>query len=170
MDFSICLRQLETNVEVIRALSSPVGAGQAVWKPAPQDWSVLEVINHLADEEAEDFGARLRHLLEGKTGEWAPIAPQEWVTARAYNLRDLAESIDRYAGARRESLAWLRDLENADWTSRYAHPPLEGLSAGDLLVSWAGHDLLHLRQLVELQWAYLSAGGKPYAPDYAGDW
>jgi hypothetical protein len=170
MDFSICLRQLETNGEVVRKISDSVGDGQAVWKPAPQDWSILEVINHLADEETEDFRARLSHLAEGKTGVWAPIAPQEWVTERAYNLRNLAESIERFYAARRESLAWLRGRENADWIAAYTHPPFTGLRAGDLLVSWAGHDLLHLRQLVELQWAYLGAGGRPYSAEYAGDW
>jgi hypothetical protein len=170
MDFSVCLRQLETNVVVVRSITETVGDGQAAWKPGPDDWSILEVVNHLADEETEDFRARLRQLLDGKPGIWTPIAPREWVNERGYNLRNLKESVDRYAAARNESLEWLRRLENSDWTVQYAHEPLKGLSAGDLLVSWAAHDLLALRQLVELQYAYLEQGGKPYSPEYAGEW
>ncbi|MEK7277401.1 MAG: DinB family protein, partial [Chloroflexota bacterium] len=68
------------------------------------------------------------------------------------------------------SLEWLRKLDGANWETRYQHPPLEGLTAGDLLVSWAAHDLLHLRQVVELKWAYGQLQYPPYAAGYAGDW
>ena len=44
------------------------------------------------------------------------------------------------------------------------------LSAGDMLTSWAAHDLLHLRQLVELRFAYLARQARPYSLDYAGEW
>jgi hypothetical protein len=32
-----------------------VTEAQARWKPAPEEWSILEVINYLCDEEREDF-------------------------------------------------------------------------------------------------------------------
>jgi hypothetical protein len=41
----------------------------ALWRarPAPGEWSPVEIVCHLRDEEAEDFGARLRVVLEGGT-------------------------------------------------------------------------------------------------------
>jgi hypothetical protein len=44
------------------------------------------------------------------------------------------------------------------------------LSAGDMLMSWVAHDLLHLRQLVELHYAYHKQQAQPYDIGYAGDW
>ena len=48
--------------------------------------------------------------------------------------------------------------------------PWGKLTAGDLLASWAAHDLLHLRQLNELRYAYLIQVAAPYSVRYAGDW
>jgi hypothetical protein len=44
------------------------------------------------------------------------------------------------------------------------------ISAGDLAASWAAHDLLHIRQLVELRRARLLALTAPHRTEYAGDW
>jgi hypothetical protein len=34
----------------------------------------------------------------------------------------------------------------------------------------SAHDLLHLRQLIELHWAYTQRATQPYQTRYAGDW
>jgi hypothetical protein len=44
------------------------------------------------------------------------------------------------------------------------------MSAGDLLASWVAHDVLHMRQLVELQRAYVVHLAEPYNTEYAGPW
>jgi len=170
MNLNYCLNQLSVNAAAIQRLVEGVDSDQACWKPTPDDWSILEVINHLLDEEREDFRFRLRHLWSGADGPWPAIAPQKWVTVRDYNHRDLSESLANYLHERQRSLDWLAKISGTDWQTRYQHPPLEGLSAGDLLVSWAAHDVLHLRQLVELKWAYGRMQFAPYSPDYAGEW
>src|SRR5262245_11466454 len=119
---------------------------QAVWKPDAESWSILEVVNHLADEEREDFKARIKYVLGGSVGEAAPINPKQWVIERGYNQRKLDESIADFMGERQRSLDWLRDLDT-DWDATYT-APWGSISAGDFLVAWVAHDLLHLRQLV----------------------
>ena len=44
------------------------------------------------------------------------------------------------------------------------------MTAGDMFSSWVAHDLLHLRQLVELQYTYTVQTVQPYAVIYAGEW
>src|SRR5438105_3668034 len=56
--------RMESNATVFEGLLRSVQPAQAKWKPAPEKWSVLEVLNHVADEENEDFGTRLRLVLE----------------------------------------------------------------------------------------------------------
>ena len=61
----------------VPALERLLGAlDAAAWRarPAPEEWAVVEIICHLRDEETEDFGARLRVIVEGGPG-FAPIAP-----------------------------------------------------------------------------------------------
>src|SRR5690606_10869240 len=130
---------------------------------------ILEVICHLADEEADDFRARTRLTLEDPAREWPKIDPEGWARDRNYNERDLSAELDRFAAARAESLAWLRSLHEPDWQSTHEHPR-GNLTAGDLMASWAAHDALHLRQIARRlhELAARDAPGRDIG--YAGPW
>jgi hypothetical protein len=161
--------RLAENPSVFGGLFSGVSEEQARWKPAPEKWSLLEVVNHLYDEERDDFRTRLRLLLERPGERWPPIDPPRWASERGYNARDLGESLDNFRRERETSLVWLRGLSAPDWQARYEHP--QGtISAGDLLASWLAHDFLHVRQMARLHWEYASHLAAPYATRYAGDW
>lgn len=170
MQIEAYLAQLAASAQTIAALVATVTPEQARWKPAPDDWSILEVLNHLYDEEREDFRRRLDLTLHHPEQEWPPIDPQGWVVERAYNQRELGRSLESFLDERRASLSWLGSLAQPDWALARQHPSGFTISAGDLLVSWVGHDFLHLRQLVELQRAYLARQAAPYTLDYAGEW
>ncbi len=169
MNLDAHIRQLSDHTKIICGLLRGMSAAQAAWKPGPADWSALEVINHLADEEREDFRSHLQTILAGPAAPWAPIDPQGWVTQRDYNRRDLAESLARFLDERRQSLAWLPELADADWDAAYSRP-WGVITAGDMLAAWVAHDLLHIRQLVALRWHYLVAAVAPRQVHYAGEW
>jgi hypothetical protein len=153
----------------VRALVQGVSDEQARWKSAPDTWSILEVVNHLLDEERHDFRVRLDYTLHRPGEPWPPIDPQGWVVEHRYNEQDLGDSLDAYLAERGASLAWLRGLEEPDWQATY-QAPWGPISAGDLFASWVAHDLLHTRQTVELLWAYGVAELRPYQTRYAGEW
>lgn len=161
--------QLARSAELVRNLVWDCSTSQARWKPDRDTWSVLEVINHLYDEEGEDFRAHLDLVLHHPDQAWQRIDPQGWVSQRRYNERDFAESLRKFLDARQESLTWLQGLEDPNWTLVY-EASFGSISAGDLLASWAAHDLLHTRQLLELQWAYNLDQTTPFSVRYAGDW
>lgn len=163
------IHQLTHNARRLEALVQGVSAEQARWRPSPADWSILEVINHCADEEQADFRVRLDIILHRPDQPWPPIDPPGWVTERHYNQRELAESLNRFLAARRESLAWLAGLISPNWAAGY-EAPFGPITAGDMFAAWQAHDLLHLRQLVELQWFYLESQVTPSQVDYAGEW
>ena len=169
MNTDFLRRQLALNRDRIAALAQGVSEEQARWRPDPESWSVLEVISHMADEEEFDFPVRLKMILEESDKPWPPIDPQGWVLERQYNEGDLFETLKRYMSLRNDALVWLDTLENPDWDMKY-EAPFGEVTAGDMFVSWVTHDLLHMRQLIELQHAYLVEGSKPYRFDYAGDW
>lgn len=169
MDLSTHIARLEADAQAIAALVGATSDAQARWKPTPEDWSILEVVCHLADEEREDFRARMDTILH-RPGESAPpIDPEGWVTERWYNQRDLAGTVADFRAERARSIAWLESLAAPDWDSSY-DTRFGPLRAGDLLASWVAHDLLHIRQLVELQWAWTVRAAAPYDVGYAGEW
>ena len=162
--------QLALQAHRIEVLVSGVSDEQMRWKPSPNDWSMLEVINHLTDEEREDFRTRLDILLHRPDDEMPPIDPQGWITSRAYNQRDPGESLANFLIERERSLTWLRGLTDPNWESSTLSPSGRSFHAGDMAASWAAHDLLHSRQLVELHWAWNLRQVTPYDVAYAGDW
>jgi hypothetical protein len=161
--------KLAQQATIIQNLSSGISKEQAVWKLDPQQWSILEVINHLYDEEVLDFREHLECVLFRPDSPWSSIDPQGWVTQHGYDQKDLASSLQNFLEARHASLVWLKTLPEPDWS--ISHPtPFGQITAGDLCASWLAHDLLHLRQLNELHWQYTAFFAHPYQLVYAGDW
>ncbi len=157
------LQNLEHTGHAIALLASSVPADEARWRPQPERWSVLEIVNHLADEESADFRTRLTLLLQAPAQPWPRIDPQGWAQQRRYNERDLNSSIERFLGERQATLRQLGAWPEPNWAVRRG-----SLSAADLMASWQAHDLLHLRQLAQVRYLYLEAQG--LNTGYAGTW
>ncbi len=170
MELAAIIGRLRANAAAIEALVEGMDRTQAGWKPAADQWSILEVVNHLADEEVEDFRTRLDFTLHRTATPWPPIDPPRWAVERAYASRDLGESLARFLAARADSIDWLEALQKPDWSSVYEHPKLGRIRAGDLLISWVGHDHIHIRQINRLHREYLVAELSTYSADYAGRW
>ncbi len=170
MDARPYVTALKGNAAAIVALARTLPSDQVRWRPAADAWSTLEVINHLVDEEREDFRTRVDYILHRPGEAPPPIDPAGWITARAYNARDPDESLARFQAERQRSLEWLHGLSSPDWSRSYQLPSGQALRAGDLLAAWTAHDLLHLRQLVDIQYHWRVSQVAPYSVDYAGPW
>ena len=169
MDLHHFIERLSDNRAVFEALLANVSLEQARWKPTPDKWSMLEVVNHLYDEEREDFRQRLRLTLLEPKQPWPGINPREWVTTRSYNDRELDASLADFLAERDASLDWLRQLTEPNWENSNEGPNGR-LSAGDLLASWLAHDFLHIRQLARLHWQYTGELSTPYQTAYGSPW
>ena len=169
MLFPLILIRLQANADAISALVTGVEDGQARWKPEPSQWSILEVVNHLADKEVEDFRRRLDCTLNRPYEPWPPIDPKGWPEERSYNSRSLDKSLDRFLTRRHESLAFLQELEAPDWNLAYEHLGLGVITAGDLLKSWVEHDHRHVRQLNRLHQDFLVKEISAHSIRYAAD-
>lgn len=169
MELNELMPMMEANAGRIQALVAGVGAEQAQWKPDADSWSILEVVNHLYDEEREDFRVRLDYFWNRPGDPLPPIDPAGWVIARNYNARDLQPSLANYLAERKKSLAWLRGLVAPDWEVEYTMP-WGPMKSGQMMAAWVAHDLHHLRQLVELHFAWVESTTAPYDTRYAGEW
>lgn len=170
MDLNAFTDRFVVNREVIERLVGEMSGDEAHWKPDSRSWSALEVVNHLADEEAEDFRQRVDIALHRPEAPLPPIDPEGWVTARHYADRDLAESLARFAREREASVAWLRGLSEPDWNRSVTHPRAGELRAGDFLASWLGHDYLHIRQLCRIHFRYIGELAPSFSTRYSGGW
>ncbi|HEV8227011.1 MAG TPA: DinB family protein [Methylomirabilota bacterium] len=160
-------RELGRMPAMLDGLVSGLDTESARTRPAPAEWSPVEIVCHLRDEEAEDFGARLRVILSG-TGEFTRIAPERWAEERRYREANLQEALEAFHSRRQASLELLQSAAPEALGASRSLGRFGLLSGLDLVAAWVTHDRLHLAQLAgtlarvwALRWAPLRA-------DYAG--
>ncbi len=168
MDLRQLMAHMEYNARAIEALVQGAPVHRVQWRPEPDAWSVVDVVNHLAYEEVHDFRDRLDLALHRPEDPWPKGDPARGVTEVSRQGR-LEDSLRAFLSAREESLMWLRALDAPDWDSTH-RAPFGEIRAGDILSAWVAHDLLHLRQLVELRWGHVAGDADPYGVAYAGEW
>ncbi len=169
MDFEPILARLSAFPSAVSALLAPVPEVDLRWRPAAGGWSLLEILAHLADEEVEDFRARIFSTLEDPARAWPPIDPEGDIERRGYNALDPAETLRRFEVARAETVEQLAALEEPDWTTVHVSK-LGDLRAGDVLASLVAHDALHLRQVARRLFDLGVRDCEGFSPDYAGGW
>ena len=146
-----------------------VGLDAAGWRarPAPQEWAPVEIVCHLRDEETEDFGARLRVVVEGGSA-FAPIDPERWAVERCYLDADGPTTLVEFARRRAAGLAWLAGVAPGVFSRAVEHPRAGRLSGLDLVAAWVAHDRLHLAQLVATLARGWATRWAPLRAEYAG--
>jgi len=115
----------------------------------PDTWSAFDVVGHLVEAEATNWIPRARHLLaHGETVVFPPFDRFGFVDEVAG--RSMAQLLDAFRDARARSLRQLDDLRltPADLGRRGRHPDFGSVTLGQLLATWAVHDLNHLGQIV----------------------
>ena len=161
---------------VLAALLAGLDEASARTRPAPGEWSPVEILCHLRDEGTEDFGARLRVIVDGWS-EFTRIDPERWAVERRYDEAKLPEVLEALRARRQASLDLLASVSpKALEGARLSH--IGSLSGQDILAAWVAHDRIHLTQLAAtlariwaLRWAPLHseyAGPIPYSPDAHG--
>jgi hypothetical protein len=152
---------------VLDALLGSLDPGPWRRRPAPAEWSPLEIVCHLRDEETDDFGARVRVVVAGGD-RFAPIDPEGWVEQRRYRDTEPAAALAAFRDRRAESLAFLTTVAPERLRATVRHPSTGALSGLDLLAAWVTHDRLHLAQLAA---TLARVGADAWAPlrvEYAG--
>lgn len=113
----------------------------------PGTWGAYEVLGHLILAERLDWMPRARHILAHGTSRPFDPFPHD-ATIRPESGRTVADLLDEFAALRAEGLRELRGLRltAAALARRGVHPALGEVTLGNLLATWAAHDLHHVRQ------------------------
>jgi hypothetical protein len=115
-------------------------------RPAPEKWSVAEILAHLADVEIV-IGWRMRSIL-GDPGTPVQAYDQNaWVTSGHYEKRDPGKSIELQRAVREANLALLKSLSPDQWRQFGQHAERGQESIEHIVRMVAGHDINHIRQI-----------------------
>jgi hypothetical protein len=123
-----------------------VPAGKLRKRPAPDKWSVQEILAHLAD--AEIAGSwRMRAILGAPGTPVAAFDQDSWVAALHYGKRDPRQAVEQFRVLRETNLALLKSLKPEQWKHHGIHSERGEESIEHIVRMFAGHDLNHLAQI-----------------------
>ena len=160
-----CLDLLDATPTILRGLMTELDYDDVRWKPAPDRFSVGEVLAHLSHSEGHCYRARLDRFLSESNPEFEPDDAQFYL--ELYSQADPEDSFDHFEEQRETNLELLRDLTLEDGARTAVHLEAGPITLSQMLHEWALHDLGHIRQVAELVRArkYL-AGAGPLASSY----
>jgi len=153
------VEMLENTPEILRNLICELDEEDSRWKPAPDRFSVAEVLGHLSHAEGHCYRARLDRFLKEDHPAIEPYDPNDYL--EIYRKADAEDSLDHFEDQRQTNLDVLCDLPAEIANRKAKHPRVGEITLGEMLNEWVLHDLGHIRQLAELVRArkYLAGAG-----------
>ena len=120
-------------------------------REGPETWSPHEIVGHLVHGEKTDWMPRLRQMLEGRSDE--PFEPfDRFAMLRLSSDRSPSELLAEFEALRAANLSELEELplSAGRLDDPGLHPELGPVTVGQLLATWATHDLTHLAQIARV--------------------
>ena len=139
----LVIRSTPTKLERVLGRLS---AEQVEKRPAPDKWSVREIMAHLADCEMA-FGFRLRQAAAG-VEMIQPFDQDDW--ARNYGEYSFAAARETYRAVRAWNVAFVCSLTGEQRARSVTHPERGRMTVWTIVETMAGHDLHHLAALEKL--------------------
>ncbi len=115
-------------------------------RPAPNKWSIAEIVCHLADAELVG-GFRVRLILGAPGTPITPFDQDVWVVALHYDQRDARRALEQFRVLREANLALLKTLTPEQWRQGGLHQERGSETIEMIVKMFAGHDLNHFKQI-----------------------
>jgi hypothetical protein len=143
-----CLDLLEATPAILRGLMSETSEDDARWKPAPDRFSIAEVLAHLSHSEGHCYRARVDRFLAEELPEFEPDDAQMHLDL--YKNADPEENFGHFEDQRESNIELLRGLAAETGSRKAMHRAAGEITLSQMLHEWALHDLGHIRQVAEL--------------------
>lgn len=133
----------------LRTVLAPLSDTELTAQTIPSEWTVAQVVHHLADAH---MNAYIRFKL---------VLVEDYPTFKPYEQEDWAETPEAVSGHVEDSLAiiqgihgrWTRLMDvltDEEWVRKGLHPVLGEISLEGLLEGYARHSQNHLDQILKI--------------------
>jgi hypothetical protein len=123
------------------------------FRPAPNLWTIHEIVVHIADSEANSY-ARLRRLVAEPGSTVMAYDENRWARALDYHAQSADDAVELFRWLRHCSGSLLQSLPDTVWSHTIVHPENGVMTMDDWLDTYARHVPDHLDQmaLVHQEW------------------
>ncbi len=140
------LRAYRATPRVLRAFTAGLSAERLDWRRDDDDWSIVEIIAHLADAE-DNSHERVRRMLTETNPSFLDYDEKAWARERNYREKTLDDVLTRFCDQRAAHIATLEALDADDWERTGQHNTMGALTVRSITASMAAHDMEHLGQI-----------------------
>jgi hypothetical protein len=121
------------------------------YKPAPEKWSILEILGHLVDMETL-YAYRMRQMLADENPAIAPIDQDAWARNLGYLQSNPMELVALFGLNRHANLQLVRRLNPSDLEKSAYHPELKRpVTVAEMVEKMVIHGPNHLQQIEKLK-------------------
>ncbi|HZU29903.1 MAG TPA: DinB family protein [Candidatus Angelobacter sp.] len=119
---------------------------QLTRRPAPDKWSIAEIVAHMADAELA-ISWRLRQVLSSNAVPVQAYDQDLWARTFNYSKRDTKQSLANFRSLREANLVLLKSVSRKLWENYGVHQERGNESVNHIIRMVAGHDLNHIQQI-----------------------
>jgi len=129
-----------------------------LWKPAPNKWSVHEIIIHIADSEANSFVRGRRFMAEPGSGVYG-YDENKWAANLNYHQQSIADSLELFKWLRKTTYDLIKTVDESTWqNATIIHSENGEMKFEDWLRIYEEHVPVHIRQMKRNLEAWKAAG------------
>lgn len=144
------LAHIRATPNLLYSLLTGVTEQEADWKPAPDRWSIAEVVAHLCHVEEHVFSVRIPRMLAEDNPSLDGYDPDKYASSGTYQEGNVAASLSELAERRAANLSLLESAAAESLDRTAVHGVLGQINLREHLNEWAIHDLGHIKQITEL--------------------
>lgn len=116
------------------------------FKPSPDDWSVHELVVHIADSEANSYGRGRKAIVEPGSTVMAYDEAQ-WAKTLNYHERSADDALELFKWLRGTTYQLLCTLPESVWAHTIEHPENGTMTLDDWLDVYERHVPEHIAQM-----------------------
>lgn len=116
------------------------------FRPSPRDWSIHEIVVHIADSEANSF-VRCRRFIAEPGSTVMGYDQDQWAVALNYHGQSVEDALELFKWLRLTSYKLIKDLPDVAWSSTIEHSENGTMRMDDWLVTYERHIPEHIAQM-----------------------
>jgi uncharacterized damage-inducible protein DinB len=140
------LERFRKGPEVVAAAIRDAAESELDFKAAPNDWSVRQIVAHLADAESANV-VRLRQVISEDHPTLFPFDQNAWAERTDYSKRNPSQALETMRLLRAENYQLLKDLPAETFSRTGNHLKRGIMSLQDMVRLFAEHAEKHSEQI-----------------------
>jgi hypothetical protein len=116
------------------------------FRPAPDRWTIHEIVIHIADSEANSY-LRCRRFLAEPGSAVLGYDENRWARQLHYHDQSIDDALELFKWLRRKSHTLIQDLPEAVWSNTIHHSESGVMTMDDWLDTYERHVPEHIEQM-----------------------